>query len=151
MSPKKENSMVEKSVQSKKASPVTKEFEECAQIQEASPTTCNPPHYFELSTSPSSSGSPHITTSSESMQVNNTNVIVDRTEDRFKQFGASIVGNIVDYSSSDEEEKDQELKEEEAPSMKKFYSSSEVATSSVPLTVLVVTPSTSPIQATPIV
>ena len=98
-----------------------KESKECVQTQEAS----SPPHSFEPIATPSSSGSPHITISSESMQVDNTNVIAKKTKDPVKLFGASIVGNIVDYSSSDEEEKDQEPKEEEAPSVKKFESSSE--------------------------
>lgn len=40
------------------------------------------------------------------MQVDNTNVIVDKIEDPFKDFGASIVGNIVDYSSSSDEVED---------------------------------------------
>ena len=38
------------------------------------------------------------------MQVDNTQVIVDKIEDPFKDFGLAIVGNIVSCSSSLEEE-----------------------------------------------
>ena len=41
------------------------------------------------------------------MQVDKTNVIVDKTKDPFKGFGPTIVGNIVDYSSSIDEEKEE--------------------------------------------
>ena len=102
--PKMESTMIEKSAQTEKGSLVPKESKECAQTQEASPIACNPPHSFEqLEATPSSSDSPHITINSESMQVDNTNVTVDRIEDPFKDFCASIVGNIVDYSSSFDE------------------------------------------------
>ena len=73
-------------------------------------------------------------------------MIVDITEDPFKQFDASIVGNIVDYNSSDEEI-DPEPKSEDAPSKKKIELSIKVATSSIPLTIVLVTPSTPPTQA----
>lgn len=81
------------------------------------------------------------------MQVDNTNVTVDRSEDPFKDFGTSIVGNIVDYSSSSDEEEDQEPKKEDAPSAKKAESSIGVATSSVSLAGAATTPSTPPTQA----
>ena len=45
------------------------------------------------------------------MQVNNTKATVDKSEDPFKDFGSNIVGNIVDYSSSDEEEDKETTKE----------------------------------------
>ena len=77
-------------------------LEESAQTKEDSPTTCNPPHSFEPVAAPSSP--PHITIGSDSMQIDNTKVTVDKIEDPFKDFGANIVGNIVDYSSFDEEE-----------------------------------------------
>ena len=47
-------------------------------------------------------------------------MIIDRTEDPFKDFGAKIVGNIVDYSSSSDEEKDQNPKKDDAPSIEKI-------------------------------
>ena len=87
---KEASQMPKKSVQLEEASQTPKE---CVQKKEASPTTCSPPHSSELATVPSPS--PHITIGSESMQIDNTKVIVDKTEDPFKDFGASIVGNIV--------------------------------------------------------
>ena len=126
-----------------------KESKECTQIEEASPTTGSPPHSFEQPTgTPISHNSPHITIGSESMQVDNTNMTVDRTEDPFKYFATSIVGNIVDYNSSSNEEKDQKPKEDDAPSENKIESSIEEAISSVPLPVAAATPSTPPTQAT---
>ena len=47
------------------------------------------------------------------MQVDKTNITIDRTEDPFKDFGLAIVGNIVDYSRSTNEEKEEEEKKEE--------------------------------------
>ena len=46
----------------------------------------------------------HITIDSDTMQVDNTKVIVDKIEDPFKDYGPTIVHNIVSYSSSLEEE-----------------------------------------------
>ena len=40
------------------------------------------------------------------MQVDSTKVIVDKVEDHFKDYGPTIVGNIVSYSSSLEEEEE---------------------------------------------
>ena len=45
------------------------------------------------------------------MQVDSTNVMVNRIEDPLKDLGLAIVGNIVDYSSSSDEEKDEENEE----------------------------------------
>ena len=52
----------------------------------------------------SSDSPPHITIDSESMQVDSTKVIVEKTKDPFKDFGPAIVGNIVDYNSSTNED-----------------------------------------------
>ena len=71
----------------------------------------SPPHSYEQQVETSIvSDSSHITISSKYIEVDNTNVIVDITKDPFKEFGSSIVGNIVDYSSSFDEEKEQEKK-----------------------------------------
>ena len=129
------STMPKESVLPEKASPMPKESKESAQTKETSPTEVSSPHSF----TPVPSDSPHITISSESMQVDDTNVTIDKTEDPFKDIGFNIVGNIVDYNSSSDEEKGQEPKEEDAPS-KKIESSIEVATSSVPLVKIVVTP-----------
>lgn len=126
-----------------------KEFEVCAYREGAIPTIGSPPHNFEQpKTTPISNDSPHITIGSESMQINNTNVIVDRTKDPSKHFGTSIVGNIVDYSSSSNEDKGQEPKKEDEPFAKNIEPSIEVATSSVPLVATKITPSTPPTHAT---
>ena len=82
------------------------------------------------------------------MQVNNTNVIVEKTMDPFKDFGANIIGNIVDYNSSFDEEKGQKTKEDDASFEKKIESSIEATTSNAPLPTVVETPSTPPTQAT---
>ena len=89
------------SVQLEEASQIPKES---AQTKEDSSTACSPPHSSEPIATPSCS--PHITTRSDSMQVDNTKVIVDKIEDPFKDFGASIIGNIVDYSSPSDEVED---------------------------------------------
>ena len=48
---------------------------------------------------------PHITIDSEPMQVDSTNITMDeKDEDPFKDLGPSIVGNIVNYSSSTNDE-----------------------------------------------
>ena len=44
----------------------------------------------------------------ESMQVDKTQVIVDKSEDPFKDFGSAIVGNIVNYNSSTNEDEEKE-------------------------------------------
>ena len=80
------------------------------------------------------------------MQVGKTSVIVDRTQDPFKDFDATIVGNIVDYNSSSDEEEYQKPKEKDATFGKKIESSIDVTTSSVPLASIVETPSTPPTQ-----
>ena len=78
-----------------------KKPEKSVQIEETSPTIVSPPHSFEKPTETRvPSDSPHITIGSESMQVDDTNVTVDKTEDPFKDFGFNIVGNIVNYSNS---------------------------------------------------
>ena len=40
------------------------------------------------------------------MQVDNTNLTMDRTEDPFKYFGLGIVGNTIDYNTSSDEEEE---------------------------------------------
>ena len=80
-----------------------------AQIKETCTTIVSPPHNFEQpNETPILSDSPHITIGSESMQVDNTNVIVDRAKDLVKYFGSNIVYNTIDYSSSSHEEKEQD-------------------------------------------
>ena len=83
------------------------EIEKSAQKEETSPNVVvGSSHNYEKPTKTSiPSDSPHIAIGTESMQVDNTNVTVDRIEDPFKDFGSSIVGNIVDYTSLSEEEK----------------------------------------------
>ena len=81
------------------------------------------------------------------MQVDNTNVIVDRTEDPFKDFGSGIIGNIVDYNNSCDEEEEKEHKKEDVSSKKKFETMStsiETATTSAPIARVIVKPSTPP-------
>ena len=73
-------------------------------------------------------------------------MIVDRTEDPIKYFGSNIVGNIVDYRSSSNEEKEHEKKEEDTPSKRKFESSTEATTTSVPIATKAIKPSTPPTQ-----
>ena len=54
------------------------------------------PYYsFGQQVSISSDSQPQVTIGSESMQVDNTQVTVDKTQDPFKDFGLAIVGNIV--------------------------------------------------------
>ena len=117
------------SVQPKEASQIAKES---AQIKEGSPRAYSPPPNSKLVAKPSTS--PHITISSDSMLVDNTKVTANKIEDPLKDFGASIVGNIVDYSSSNDEEDQKTSKE----ATQKMETSIEVCTSSVPLLVVVV-------------
>ena len=59
---------------------------------------------------------PQILIDTKSIQVENTQIIVDNKEDPFKDLGPNIVGNIIEYSSStneDEVEEDKKKKKEE--------------------------------------
>ena len=80
------------------------------------------------------------------MQVDSTQVIVVKAKDPFKDYGPSIVGNIVSYSSSSEEEeiKDVSQKCDEAVSVEKSIVETKVtAPTSIPVTpVTPITPST---------
>ena len=86
------------------------------------------------------------------MQVDSTQVIVDKSEDPFKDFGPAIVGNIVNYNRyTDENEKKEENKQkEEKLSVEKLIGdvrdSVEAITTSVPHATMLVTPSTPPTQ-----
>ena len=94
------STMPKDSAQPEKESPMPKESEKSAQIEETSPNVVSPPHSFEQPTeTPIPSDSPHITIATESMQVDDTNVTMDIKEDPFKDFGSNIIGNIVDYNS----------------------------------------------------
>ena len=85
-----------------------KEDEKSTQIGGVSPiiVPASPSHGFEkiVEELVSVDSPPHITIDSESMQVDSTSVIVDRIEDPLKDLEPTIVGNIVDYSSSIDEE-----------------------------------------------
>ena len=98
-------------------STLPKEAEESVQLGGASPTmeVVNASHNFEqpIEASVSSGSPPHITIDNESMQVDKNNGTVDRTKDPFKDFGPTIVGNVVHYSSSIDEEKEEEKQKEE--------------------------------------
>ena len=72
------------------------------QTKEDSPIACSPPHSSKPVAAASSP--PHVTIGSDSMQDENTKVTIDKIMDPFNDFGANIVGNIVDYSSSNDEE-----------------------------------------------
>ena len=80
------------------------------------------------------------------MQVDNTQVTIDKSEDPFKDFGPTIVGNIVSYSSSLEEEeevKDTSQKGDEVVSTEKIVEEAKVTTpTSTPITPITITPST---------
>ena len=67
----------------------------------------SPSHSFEktIKASISVDSPPHIIIDTEFMQVDSTNVTIDRTKDLFKDLGLAIIGNIVDYISSIDEEK----------------------------------------------
>ena len=80
------------------------------------------------------------------MQVDSTQVTVDKSEDPFKYFGPTIVGNIVSYNSSSEEEekiKDVSQKSDEAVSTEKSVVETKVTTPTV-TPVTPITPSTPP-------
>ena len=62
------------------------------------------------------------------MQVDSTKVIVDKSEDTFKKFGPSIVGNNVDYNSSIDEEKEEEKQKEEELCVEKLVESLKIST-----------------------
>ena len=64
----------------------------------------SPSYSFEQLVSIPSDSQPQVTIGNKSMHIDSTQVTVDRTEDPFKDFGPTIVGNIVSYSSSSEEE-----------------------------------------------
>ena len=78
------------------------------------------------------------------MQVDSTQVIVDKARDPFKDFGSAIVGNIVSYNSSFEEEeqiKDVSQKGDEVVNIEKTVVETKVITpTSTPVTPI--TPST---------
>ena len=88
---------------------------------------------------------PHITIDSESMQVDSTNVTVDKSEYPFKDLGLANVGNIVDYSSSTNEEKEGE---KEGKAIEEEIKNEEVSTKiEIPSTqIIIVTPFTPPTQ-----
>ena len=100
--------MPKKSAQTEKTSPIISvqpeqviEPEKSVQTRGVSPTmAANPTYSFEQKVSISSDSQPQITIDSESMQVDSTQVTVDKSEDPFKDFGPTIIGNIVSYSSS---------------------------------------------------
>ena len=131
-------------------STMPKESKESVQSEKTSPTVAevSPPHSSkQLAETSIPNDSTHITIDSESMQVDNTNVAMDRDEDPFKYFGSSIVGNIVDYSSSFDEEEKKEQKKEDVFYENKFETmsnSTKAATTSVPLEKTIVKPSTPP-------
>ena len=119
------------------------------QIRGVSPTIVVNPTIainFEQQISFSTDSQAHITIDSESMQVDSTQVTVDKSEDPFKYFGPTIVANIVSYSSSSEEEekiKDVSQKGDEVVSIEKTVVETKVTTStSTPITPI--TPSTPP-------
>ena len=78
------------------------------------------------------------------MQVDSNQVTIGKSEDLFKDFGTTIVGNIVSYSSSTEEEeevKDTSQKGDEAVSIEKTVEEAKVTTpTSTPITPVIVTP-----------
>lgn len=127
-------------------STMPKETKKSARTKEISPTMAavSPSHSYEKPAETSNpSDSPHITIDSESMQVDNTDITVDRTKDPFKYFGSSIVGNIVDYINSFDEEKEQHKKKEDVPFEKKIKSmltSTEATTISAPTATVIVKP-----------
>ena len=108
----------------------------------------SPSNSFEKLVLVSSDSPPHITIHSESMQVDSNKVIVDKSEDPFKDFGLAIVGNIVDYSSStNEDQVEKEKKKEDTFDEKRFgdvSASTEATTTSVPIATVIVRPSTLP-------
>ena len=87
----------------------------------------------------SSDSQQQVTIGSESMQIDSTQFTVDKLEDPFKDFGFSIIGNIVRYSSSFEEEEtiNKDQNKDEGVSVEK-------ATKEVKLT----TPASAPIIST---
>ena len=89
-----------------------KEAKKSAQSRGVSPTilVASPSHGFEkiVEESVIVDSPPHIAIDSESMQVDSTNVTMDRSEDPFKDLSHAIASNIVDYSSSKDEEKENE-------------------------------------------
>ena len=112
----------------------------------------SPSHNFEqlAKASISSDSPPHITIDSESMQVDSTKVTVNKSEDPFKDFGLAIVGKFVNYNFSTDEDKEEEQKQKE---VEKVFAEKtigvvrdtvEVATTSVPLAGISMTPSTPP-------
>ena len=139
-------------------STLPKETKKSVQSRETSPTvaTINPSHNFEQPSEASipNDSPPHITIDSESMQVDSTNVIVDRTKDPFKDFGPTIVGNIVDYNSSIDEDKEEEQKQKKVEEVfveklvEVVRDSTVVATTIVPIAIVKLTPSTPLTQAT---
>ena len=84
------------------------------------------------------------------MQVDRSNVIVDKNEDPFKDFGFAIVGNSLDYSSSIDEDKEEEEKKKKIEevffekSIGVVRGSAEASTTSAPIIKAIVTPSTPP-------
>ena len=76
------------------------------------------------------------------MQLDHTQVTVDKTKDPFKDYGLAIVGNIVSYSSSSKEE-EEEIK---VASLKKDLGASIIVEEAK-----VTTPTSTPITPTPIV
>ena len=104
-------SMPKKSVQTKETSPAVSaqpkqatKVEMSMKIGGASPTMVVSPSYsFHQQILVSSDSQPQVTIGSESMHIDSTQVIVDRIEDPFKDFGLTIVGNIVSYNSYSKE------------------------------------------------
>ena len=134
----------------------SKETKKSAQLGETSPTVAavSPSQCFEkLAKASISSDSPtHITIDNESMKVDSTNVLADRTKDPFKDFGPNNVGNIVDYniSTDKDKEKEQEKKKEDVSSEKKFEdisTNTKVSTMSEPITTMRVKSPILPTQA----
>ena len=82
-------------------STLTKEAKEYMQSGGVSPTivVASPSHSFEKTIEElvTIDSPPHVTIHSESMQVDSTNVTMEKSKDHFKDLGPSIVGNITDY------------------------------------------------------
>ena len=79
------------------------------------------------------------------MQVDGTQVTIDKSEDPFKDFGPAIAENKVSYSSSleEEEEKNQSQKRDEGASTERIVEELKVTTpTSAPI--VTITPSTPP-------
>ena len=91
---------------------------------------------------------PHITIDTKSMQVDSTNVIVDKSKYPFKDLGPAIIGNIVDNSSSTNEEKVEEDKKEEDVFAEKLVKTRKVSVEiEIPsMHIVTVVPSTPPIE-----